>query len=280
MRWSWPEWTREFTRRVLKAHRRKVNAWLIAKLEALATQQLTFDLDYSGEMANLTASTHGPGATESILSILEIVVENTRYRYRMARNKTLEMVAPYWLLGLIRSDLSKKAGNSPDRLEITDAQINRYLASRGVRVQWVYDWQDAFSNTQAGVWCVPNSSSEPTVPLPPAQIGTGFGNPAALKEWPSTVKILLYPAGSVFKLQQDIITLDGIYDHASLLENKYTSLFSEEGINVCSRCYTPTLLTISGLCPGGLSGGFGYACVPPVTPLAAAVAASTAKSSK
>ncbi|MFB7906663.1 major capsid protein [Kitasatospora sp. NPDC056076] len=265
---AWPEWTREFTKRVLKAHRRKINAWLIAKIEAIAGTKQSFVVGpATGGSLNVTPGTHGPGATESILSIIELLVENYRYRYRLPRNKTLELIAPYWLLGFMRADLSKKLGNSPSRLSVTDQMITNFLSQRGVRVQFVYDWQDAFSATGSHEWCVPGSDVEIPLTLDPAKIGKGFGNPAGLKEWPDTVKLLLYPAGSVFRLQQDVITLDGIYDHASLMENKMTSLFTEEGVNVCHRCYDPLLIEISGLCPGGLSGGTGYSsCVAPTPP--------------
>lgn len=263
---AWPEWIKDFTSRVLKAHQRKVNAWLIAKIEALAGSKQTFAVGpATGGNLNVTPGTHGPGATESVLSILELIVENYRYRYRLPRASTLEMIAPYWLLGLLRADLSKKLGNSPDRLLVSDTDITNYLASRGVRVQFVYDWQDAFSATGSHDWCTPGSSGIPQ-PLDPDKIANGFGNPAGLKDWPSSVKLLIYPAGSIFKLQQDIITLDGIYDHASLMENKYTSLFTEEGVNVCKRCYDPILIEITGLCPAGLSGGEGYSLCGPTTP--------------
>jgi len=326
---GWPEWTADFTQRVLKAHRRRMNAWTIAKIESLATS-------ISMPQVNLpttgidVAGLHGPGAVESVLSILEMMVEYQRYRYRLPRAATLEAVMPYWLLPILRADLSKKSGWNINRWNVTDQQLIQFLQSRGVRVQFVYDWQDAFSaafqpnngdcppgcgcgdenpaNGKAkyphspGVYdCCECTDPDPNNPcsgkprrsanegrvlpassccaagvyeggdcctakfkcLRPLQLGCDkfcgenagplFGG-LPPSHWPTHVKILLYPAGSIFKLQQDVLTLEGIYDHASLMENKYTSLFTEEGVQVCKRCYDPYLLDIP-LCPNGLSGG-------------------------
>jgi len=326
---GWPEWTADFTARVLKAHRRRMNAWTIAKIESLATQisMPQVNLPTSGvDVAGL----HGPGAVESVLSILEMMVEYQRYRYRLPRGATLEAVMPYWLLPILRADLSKKSGWDLNRWNVTDQQLIQFLQSRGVRVQFVYDWQDAFAGAlqpnlgdcppgcgcsdqnpshgkakyphSPGVYdCCACTDPDPNNPcsgkprrsanegrvlpassccaagvyeggdccdakfkcLRPLRLGCDnfcgenagplFGG-LPPSHWPTHVKILLYPAGSIFKLQQDVLTLEGIYDHASLIENKYTSLFTEEGIQVCKRCHDPYLLDIP-LCPNGLSGG-------------------------
>lgn len=326
---GWPEWTADFTSRVLKAHARRMNAWTIAKVESLATQ-ISMPAVNLPTQGNDVAGLHGPGAVESVLSVLEMMVEYQRYKYRLPRNATLEAVMPYWLLPILRADLSKKEGWNLNRWNVTDQQLTQFLQSRGVRVQFVYDWQDAFSaafqpNTgdcppgcgcpdenpshgkakyphSPGVYdcceCTEPDPNNPCSQKPRRSANEGRVLPASsccaagvyeggdccdakfkcirpleLKcdtfcgenagplfgglppsHWPTHVKILLYPAGSVFKLQQDVITLEGIYDHASLMENKYTSLFTEEGIQVCKRCYDPYLLDIP-LCPNGLSGG-------------------------
>ena len=80
------------------------------------------------------------------------------------------------------------------------------------------------------------------------------------------MKILLYPAGTFFRLQADVINLDGVYDHASLVQNVYTSLFTEEGWAVCARCNQSYVLEI-GLCANGLSGAYqSTRCCEPPTP--------------
>ncbi|WP_031186493.1 major capsid protein [Streptomyces sp. NRRL S-1896] len=113
-----------------------------------------------------------------------------------------------------------------------DGDIDGYLRSVGVSPQWVYDWQDAYADQDA----------------------SGFGGETVPTVWPDEVKVLLYRAGSFFQLQADVISLDGVYDHASLTQNMYTSLFTEEGIQVCMRCGVSYVVTIP-LCANGLSGG-------------------------
>ncbi|MEW1679377.1 major capsid protein, partial [Streptomyces noursei] len=141
---GWPEWTADFTSRVLKAHNRRINAWTIAKVESLATQISMPRVNLPAEGTDV-AGLHGPGAVESVLSVLEMMVEYQRYKYRLPRAATLECILPYWLLPILRADLSKKSGWNVNRWNVTDQQLIQFLQSRGVRAQFVYDWQDAFS---------------------------------------------------------------------------------------------------------------------------------------
>lgn len=230
---GWPERIAKFTSEALAVHAHKMNAAKIAKMASLSTK-ITFPGPVAGaETGDPVVDAHGPGAFESLLSILELQATNARYAGRLSQSTSLEMVAPYWLRGILRADLSKKAGID-NRYTVSDAQLDAYLKSRGVNPQWVYDWQDAGA----------------------ADFGTGsdklFGG-GVLTSWPASVDIILYKAGAFFELSADVITLDGVYDHASLIKNMYTSLFTEEGWQVCKRCGDSYVLTIP-LCPNGLSG--------------------------
>jgi hypothetical protein len=142
------------------------------------------------------------------------------------------MIAPFWLRGILKSDLRKKLGID-NRYDVTDADLDRYFRAIGVNPQWVYDWQDSFSE-----------------PIDP----TAFGGPVPTV-WPTTVKVMLYRAGTFFQLGADVINLDGIYDHASLVQNVYTALFTEEGWQVCNRCGDSFVIEMN-LCPNGLSGAY------------------------
>ncbi|MFF8716166.1 major capsid protein [Streptomyces sp. NPDC015184] len=227
---GWPERVAQFTEGVLAIHSHKQNAWKIAKMEALSTP-ITMPAPAAPNPQAAVSDPHGPGLIESVLSMLELQVQYQRYRERLSQNATLELLAPYWLRGILKSDLRKKQAIER-RWSVPDGDIDAYLRSIGVSPQWVYDWQDAYADQDAA----------------------GFGGTTVPTVWPGEVKVLLYRAGSFFQLRSDVISLDGVYDHASLTQNMYTSLFTEEGIQVCMRCGVSYVVTIP-LCPNGLSGG-------------------------
>lgn len=231
---GWPEKVEEFVEYAMLAHAHRINARRIARMVDMATWAITVPGPVRTPEAGLptayTVDDHGPGAFESLLSVLELQVEFFRYSMRLSRNALLEGMAPYWLRGLLRADISKKLGIDNRWGAGTDAALDRWFADRGVRIQWVYDWQDAMSE----------------------QDPTAFGGTPPTK-WPEEVSILLWEPGMYFALQQDVINLTGIYDRMDLQRNVYTRLFTEEGFQVCSRCGRSMLITIP-LCPNGLSG--------------------------
>jgi hypothetical protein len=222
---GWPERIEQFFRGALIVHAHKMNQRKLKRMEELSVK-VTFPGPTSGSPS---VDCHGPGMTESTLSIIELMVQHYRYNERLNQADSLEMIAPYWLRGVIKSDLRKKLGID-NRWNVTDATVDQYLRNVGVNPQWVYDWQDALADQD------PN--------------GMGGTIPAC---WPSKVKIMLYRAGAFFQLSADVINLDGVYDHASLVHNIYTGLFTEEGFQVCFRCGKSYVIEIP-ICPNGLSG--------------------------
>jgi hypothetical protein len=219
---GYPEMIRYFVEESLKAHAHKVNREKIARAAALATA-VTVTPPGTGD------APYGPGATASLLGLIELQVTDLRYKYRLAREATIELIMPDWLDGVLRSDLAKRTG--VDLLNVTDAQVTAWLNLRGVAPQRVYDWQDSLATG----------------------VATDMGGSTPPKVWPATVQLLMYPAGTYFVGQADIITLDGIYDSVNTLTNTYTALFSEEGLLVGKRCYDARLLTVP-LCANGATG--------------------------
>lgn len=228
---GWPEKVEEFVEYAMLAHAHQINARRIQRMVELANYHVEVPAPANPQEDSIF-DPHGPGAFESVLSVLELQVEFFRYNGRLARNALLEAVAPYWLRGILRADISKKLGIDNRWGAGSDAALDQWFADRGVRIQWVYDWQDALSEQDSG----------------------GFGGMPPT-QWPSQVQILLYETGAYFALQQDVITLTGIYDSVDLQKNMYTRLFTEEGWAVCRRCGRSMLLTLN-LCPNGLSGGW------------------------
>ena len=152
------------------------------------------------------------GAAAPILTAIELQVEHYRYAQRLSRSTTLEAVFPYWVHGAIRTDLSRREG--VDLIDINDARIDAWFRSRGVNPQFVYDWQAL------------------------------TGDASAFKTWGTSLKFLLYSAGTFVKGGQDVITLDTVYDSVLLGQNDYTALFTEEGYLVAKRGHDARVVTV------------------------------------
>ena len=152
------------------------------------------------------------GAAAPILTAIELQVEHYRYAQRLSRSTTLEAVFPYWVHGAIRTDLSRRQG--VDLTDVNDARIDAWFKSRGVNPQFVYDWQAL------------------------------TGDASAFKVWGTSLKFLLYSAGTFVKGGQDVITLDTVYDSVLLGQNDYTALFTEEGYLVAKRGHDARVVTV------------------------------------
>nr|DAE92354.1 MAG TPA: major capsid protein [Siphoviridae sp. ctZF426] len=165
------------------------------------------------------------GAVAPVLTAVDLQAEHYRYVGRLGRGVTLELVVPYWVRGLMRSDLARRLG--VDMLDVSDARVDGWFRDRGINVQYVYDWQ-ALSGD-----------------------GSGF------KSWGGEVKFLLYAAGTFVKGTSDILTLDTVYDSSLLGKNDYTALFTEEGWLVAKMGHDSRVVTVpvdpSGHTAGGVA---------------------------
>jgi hypothetical protein len=232
---AYPELIEYFMAQALAAHAHKVNAVILKQIEALTT---------AVTLPGVTPASVGPGATATTLAFMELQAEYLRYRHRLGINATIEAVAPVFLRGILRSDLSKRMG--VDMLTVTDAQLDAHLRGRNISPQWVLDWQDAFSGAATAV---------PAGNGLPVYDAAGFGGDTPPLRWPGTVKVMMWPAGTFFVGRNDLLQIDGLYDSALLKRNMHLALFTEEGLAVGSRgCYQALTITLP-LCPDGTTGG-------------------------
>jgi len=162
------------------------------------------------------------GATAPILTAIELQVQHYRYVHRLGMNAVLEAIFPAWVRGAIRSDLSRRLG--VDLIDVNDARVAAWFRDRGVSAQFVYNYQDL------------------------------TGDASAFTAWPSTVKFLLYAAGTWVFGASDVITLDTIYDSVKLGKNDYTALFTEEGWLAMKRLDDSREVTVN-ICPSGATAG-------------------------
>lgn len=202
---SYPEMTRRVVELATVVHAHKMNMDTIAGIAAGSTDVGSLSL--------------GPSAATRALNAVELQVMDYRYRYRADETLQLELKLPLFLKAVIRADLALRSGVQLET--VTDQQINGHFNQRGVSVQWLYDWQDAF----AGV------------------VG-GLGSATPITAWPTTVTGVLYAAGSWVRGRGEVINVEGVYDSTGLENNDFTRLFFEEKFLLKRRCYQSRRFTI------------------------------------
>lgn len=242
---GYPELIARFVRGAMVAHTHKINQFMI---NALVTGSTALALPSS-----VVSHTPGLGTTwytdhsvvSTLLGALDMVITDYKYRQRMQQAATLEVVLPYWVQSWIRADVTRKSfydgSDGVDQFAVTMARIQEWLAVRGARAQWVYDWQDAF------YW-----AAYPTgAPSAWQQFGASPTSTDFVQDWPHTLQMLVYAAGTWVRGNADIITLDTVYDSTLLAQNKTTQLFTEQGILAAKTCFDSRVYTV-GAIPGGL----------------------------
>lgn len=171
-------------------------------------------------------------ATSSVLNAIALMATNLRLDRGLSRNATIEGVAPSWLFEVLRADLAMMGGDDGG-WNVTDAQISEWLTARGIALQFVGDWQSR-----------------------------GVGQPGHLNTlaWPSTVQVLLYPAGTWFRSLSNIIEVGVLYPKEQLQINRYTEFFTEDAIAVGKRCNRSLLVDIPICVSGGEPGRYPVTC--------------------
>lgn len=211
---AYPELMARWGRGALVAHAHKLNRQVIASMVTAAGAAVVF------------GSPAGDPATSSVLSAVELAATDIRYREGLADDHVIEVVLPQWVLAQIRADFTRRNAGRPD---VSNAEIMDWFMVRGVRPQFVRDWQDFWGGVAA------------------PSVGSGAPFITAL---PTTVQFLAYPAGAVVLARQDVITLSNVYDSTNLQQNLFTQLFFEEGwatIFPCAGLRLYSALT----CPSG-----------------------------
>jgi hypothetical protein len=228
---GYPELVNTWVDGLLTNHAHKLNENIIGRMVTAAGAAVVIPAQGA---AGGTGTTPDASATSSILYAIDLAATDMRYQSRMPFNQTFEVVLPQWVLVQMRADIGRKNGWASDNYDLQDAEIVRWFTTRGIRPQFVYDWQDALSGLAAGP-----------------------GGAAALTTLPATVQFLIYPAGAVVLARQDVVTLSNVYDSANLTQNLYTRLFAEEGFNLIFPC-GPIRLYTAQACPSGATAAQAY----------------------
>jgi len=166
----------------------------------------------------------------NLLSAVEMAIVDIKYSLRLMRSATLEVILPYWVLAQFRADFSRRTGgDSIGNMAVTDALIMDWFRVRGARVQFVYDWQDAFADSV--------TANSP-------------GSLTPINHLPTTTDFIVYPAGTWVRAVSDVITLNAVYDSTLLVSNQFTHLFTETGWKMLKMCPVSRVYTVP-TCPSG-----------------------------
>ncbi|OHU29029.1 major capsid protein [Mycobacteroides chelonae] len=208
-RQAWPELIQKFLDEFLVEHQYRVSAKTILKMlgESSAAKVVPTDAVL--------------GATTGILNGLHVRARNIQIK---TRSETIEGVAPVWFRDVLRADLAMRDGK--DMLDVSDAQIDSWLAVRGIYLQYEGRWQ----SLEVGKPGHPDTSW-----------------------WPSSVDVILYPAGTFFRSLDNVITLGVQYPIEQVQENRYTEGFLEDSFLVGKRCGPSDLIRVP-LCTNGAVG--------------------------
>lgn len=213
---AYPELIANHTRLVMVSHEHKMNRLWINAVRALSANFTT------------TNGNAGEGVVANVLGALELQAIDYRDRYAMPEGALIEVIAPRWLRGPMRSDLRRRTGAPTDTLSASDAMLMQLFDAIGVRIQFVDDYQV-------------RTTGYPGVP------GT---IPTA---WPTTVEFMMYAPGTVVLGQGLRLDLGIIRDSVLNQTNDYTAEWMEECWLVFQPGHEVRRLTVN-ICPDGTTG--------------------------
>lgn len=190
---AWPEQIANFLRLVNAAHFHRINSFFIAQLIANSTA------------VTLTQTNSSP--ITDILAGVEHQAWDMRTKFAMSDNAVLEVVLPSWVMGLLRADISRRSGmaSADNSFAISNAMIAAWFTERNIRLQLVQDFDVRAAN----------------------QFGQASAT-ALQGSWPTTVRFLIYPAGTWLRGNGLNLDLGIIRDSTLNATNDYTAAWSEE----------------------------------------------------
>lgn len=216
---AYPEYVATFIRGAMAVSAHQINMLQIA---AVVTGSTAVDLTGSPSFV-------GDGTVVSqIFAAIDMAILDIKYNLRLDPGATLEVKLPYWVVGQMRADWSRR--NAESNPNMADAAISAWFSVRNAAPDFVYDWQDAFASG-----------------------GAGIGNATPITAMPTQLVFLVYPTGTWVRLTSDVITLNSIYDSTKLASNQVTQLFTEQGWAMAQMCPVSRAYTVN-LCPSGETG--------------------------
>lgn len=224
---GYPEFVSEFVQGAIAAMAHLVNREVVNEIETGSTAVNLATVDPWGTDGTVWSQ---------LMAVIDFAATDIRTAYRANRNQTVEFVFPQWVLQAMRSDWLRR--NATHTEELTEQMISAALSRRNARVQWIYDWQDAFDPAN-GLGAIP-ATNQMGAATPP------FNNPTA-------VSFLAFLPGTWVLGRQDVIRLDTVYDSTLLAQNQVTQLFMEDGFKPMRMCQISRAYTVT-ICASGSTG--------------------------
>lgn len=201
---GFPEEIERFLKEVTKAHLIKVSIWSILDMIAVSNPY--------------TIPSIGGGAAGAFLNGLALRATLIRQQENLPHDALVEGESPAWVLEVAKADMAIQQGREVKA--ITDQEIDGWLTTKNIRVQWLQHWQK----------------------LPTGSV-----------RWPTSVQVLLHPAGAFVQHLENVIEVGTLYDKAMLQKNRYMELFTEDEYAVDKRCKVSEIITVP-LCANGSYG--------------------------
>lgn len=215
---AFPESTRNTLSLLMSAHFHATNFRYLAQMSTLST--------LSTPASGIGAA--GSGVVAPVLGAVEMAAVDYRAKYGMCDDDVLEVILPSWIKAMFRSDLTKRQGCC-DMIGTADAQIGEWFDRRGVRVQFVQDWQVRAAG------------------LP----GLGSGN--GMNAWPTQVEFMIYAAGTFGRGNGMTLDLGVVRDSTLNEKNDHTAAWMEE-CHLIAKFGHESRRYIVNICPDGTTG--------------------------
>lgn len=207
---AWPELIKKFLDEFLVAHDQRISSKSLIKVLGMSSAAKVIPNDVV------------LGATTGILNGLHQRAKNIQIK---TRKKTIEGIAPIWFRDVLKADLANRDGL--DSLNVTDADVDRWLADRDIYLQYEGTWQSLTAGQ-------------------PGDYNTSW--------WPGSVDVVLYPAGTFWRVLDNVLKVGVMYDIDMLTKNRELVGFVEDEFQVGKTASDPSHLIRIPLCVNGAVG--------------------------
>lgn len=191
-----PEWTDSIIRAQRVAHARFAE-------NRILTQLVTG--------SKTVYSTQILGAARDALWTLDHMIAYYRNVHRLRNDVPLRMIAPLWLLNMLRADITyQMVGDGLQSLAVTDAEITSWFSARNVNITWHLDGIDPADITLP----------DPDIVVP-AQFYTTLVTGSAVPGFPDAVSTLLFREGDWLHLDGGTLDLGTVRDSTLNGQNRF-----------------------------------------------------------